>query len=128
MLDKPAALFSMCFLGVPCRYHGKSVPSPAKFARLSEKFHLVPVCPEQLGGLPTPRPACPLRLKRGKTISDLRGRDFSKYFIDGAAYALEIALQYKVEVAFLAKGSPSCDRTGFLGELLESRGITVRNL
>ena len=48
------ALVSACLLGVCCRYDGKSKPCPAVMA-LSKEHELIPVCPEQLGGLPTPR-------------------------------------------------------------------------
>ena len=127
-MEKQFALFSMCFLGVPCRYHGKSVPSPAKFARLSKKYNLIPFCPEQLGGLPTPRPAAPLKNKKGFQIKNVENQDVSKYFIKGAKIALQIAHIYGCKKAFLCKGSPSCDKTGFTGELLRKAGIEVINL
>ena len=47
-------LISACLLGVCCRYDGESKPIMQTVA-LMERYHLVPVCPEQLGGLPTPR-------------------------------------------------------------------------
>ena len=47
-------LVSACLLGAPCRYDGKSKPL-AGIERLRETYELVPVCPEQEGGLPTPR-------------------------------------------------------------------------
>ena len=47
-------LVSACLLGAPCRYDGKSKPL-AGIERLREMYELVPVCPEQEGGLPTPR-------------------------------------------------------------------------
>ena len=122
------ALFSMCFLGVPCRYHGKSVPSPAKFARLSKQYNLIPICPEQLGGLPTPRPAAPLRNKKGKKIKNILGEDVSESFIKGAEISLEISRLFNCKKAFLCKGSPSCDKKGFTGELLQQAGIEVINL
>ncbi len=48
-------LISACLLGVQCKYSGGDNLCPAA-AALAEQFQLVPVCPEQLGGLPTPRP------------------------------------------------------------------------
>jgi len=45
---------SGCLLGIECRYDGKSKPNK-KIIELSKKETLIPVCPEQLGGLPTPR-------------------------------------------------------------------------
>ena len=55
-MNKPYLLISLCLLGEPCRYDGKSLPmSEEVIERLKEKYILVPVCPEQEGGLPTPR-------------------------------------------------------------------------
>ena len=51
---KPKLLVSACLLGTPCRYDGKSKKNEAVCA-LAEQFELIPVCPEVLGGLPTPR-------------------------------------------------------------------------
>jgi uncharacterized protein YbbK (DUF523 family) len=49
-------LISACFLGFPCRWHGRSAKRREKlFEKLRKKYTLVPVCPEQLGGMPTPR-------------------------------------------------------------------------
>src|SRR5690606_28670023 len=49
-------LVSACLLGVRCNHLGASNTSPAVVA-LGERYHLMPVCPETVGGLPTPRPA-----------------------------------------------------------------------
>jgi uncharacterized protein YbbK (DUF523 family) len=129
MLEKKEnVLFSRCFLGVPCRYHGRIVSSPAKVARLSKKFNLIPVCPEHLGGLPVPRPLAPLKNKKGEKIFDILGNDLSLSFKKGALQTLEIAKRYNCKKAYLCKNSPSCDKRGFAGELLEKNGIKVINL
>ena len=47
-------LVSACLLGTPCRYDGKS-KADARVQALVGKYEIVPVCPEQFGGLPTPR-------------------------------------------------------------------------
>ena len=53
---KPPVLFSACFLGIPCRWHGRPGKRREELIRkLKERYVLVPVCPEQLGGMPTPR-------------------------------------------------------------------------
>lgn len=122
------ALISLCFLGIPCRYHGRSVPSPAKFNRLSAKYNLIPVCPEQMGGLPTPRPAAPLQNKKGDLLLNRNGEDVSRHFIAGAECALAVAKMYGCKKAFLCKGSPSCDASGFTGQLLQKNMIEVINL
>ena len=51
-------LVSACLLGLPCRYDGAAKPAPQVLELMAE-HRLIPVCPEQLGGLPTPRPECP---------------------------------------------------------------------
>ena len=61
-------LISACLLGVCCRYDGASKPHPLA-AALAERHTLVPVCPEQLGGLPTPRPPAEQRDGRVATQS-----------------------------------------------------------
>ena len=53
-------LVSACLLGHPCRWHGRAVPMSKYVLRYRQEHpgvEFVPVCPEQLGGLPTPRPA-----------------------------------------------------------------------
>ena len=127
-IEKEKVLVSLCFTGEPCRYHGRSVPSPAKIKRLSERYLLIYACPEQLGGLPVPRPAAPLRNKNGDKLRDINGKDVSREFITGAKKTLQICLEHGIERAFLCKGSPSCDKRGFAGELLLKHGIKVINL
>ena len=115
---KPKLLVSACLLGTPCRYDGKSKKNEAVCA-LAERFELIPVCPEVLGGLPTPR-----------TPSERLG----------AECALETARREGVLAAVLKERSPSCgsgeiyDGTftgaltagdGVTAELLKSNGITV---
>jgi len=127
-MNKENVLFSKCFTGERCRYHGRSVSSPAKIARYSKKYNLIFVCPEQLGGLPIPRPAAPLENKKRLEIRDITGKNISSYFIQGAKKTLQVALEYNCQKAFLCKHSPSCDKTGFAGELLKANGIKVVNL
>ena len=61
-MDK--VLVSACLLGTPCRYDGKS-KADARVLALAERYELIPVCPEQLGGLPTPRDASERQGSRG---------------------------------------------------------------
>ena len=121
-------LVSLCFYGVPCRYHGKSVPSPAKIRRLSARYVLIPVCPERAGGLPCPRAPAPLGRRNGDTLLDIDGNDVGPMMQLGANRTLVLAQALKIRKAYLCKHSPSCDKTGFTGELLLSHGIRVINL
>ena len=125
--SKPAVLVSKCWTDEACRYHGRPSPKPKLLQRLAKKYHLIFVCPEQLGGLPTPRPAAPLRFKSGQTIKDKQGRDLSMAFIAGAEKVLVIAKKNGCRKAYLVKGSPSCDKSGFAGELLVKNQIKVIN-
>lgn len=107
-------LVSACLWGESCRYDGKHKICPDLIWRL--KSHTVlPVCPEQLGGLPTPRPAC--RLKGGDGVDVLSGRaqvvdendcNRTDAFIHGARCVLEIARKNGVTRCYLKAKSPSC--------------------
>lgn len=125
---KENVLVSLCFTGVPCRFHGRSVASPKKIEKLSARYNLIPVCPEQLGGLQSPRPAAPLKNKDGKYIENIKGIDVSRYFLKGAERTLHLANVFNCKKAYFCKGSPSCDKKGFTGELLISKGVEVFNL
>lgn len=119
-------LVSMCLLGVPCRYDGKSRPDAAVTA-LSVAHELVPVCPEQLGGLPTPRTPAE---RRGARVVTRDGRDVTQAYLDGAQRALDLARTLGCEAAVLKERSPSCgcgriyDGT-FSGALTDGDGVTA---
>lgn len=122
-------LVSACLLGEACRYDGASVPCPA-VAALAEapEVLIVPICPEQLGGLPTPR--IPSEIQADGRIVDRTGVDRSAEFAAGAREALRIARQQGCKTAILKAKSPSCgvrqiyDGT-FTGSLKEGRGATA---
>ena len=136
-------LVSACLLGCECRYDGKSKPCD-KVLALAEKKDtvLIPVCPEQMGGLPTPRiPSERQRTAKGTLRSITRpgavlakdGKDVSSYYKKGAAMALEIAKLNKVDLAILKSGSPSCGKGiiydgSFSGTKAPGNGITTELL
>ena len=97
-------LISACLLGVPCRYDGKSKPL-ADIARLREKYELIPVCPEQLGGLPSPRTPSE---RRDDRVVMADGRDVTAQYQKGAQRALELCLREGCVTAVLKERSPSC--------------------
>ena len=113
-------LISMCSLGVPCQYRARSFCRGGVIQRLLARYHLVPVCPEQLGGLPTPRPAC--YLEGGRVVSRL-GEDYTAEYVRGAEHVLRIAQLMTIRRAYLKKGSPSCGKDGITRRLLELHGI-----
>ena len=133
-------LASACLLGVRCRYDGTSRERPELLARLAAES-VIPVCPEQLGGLPTPRPPCRLEwsdvakpssatgedvLAGRALVVDDGGADRTAEFLRGAAETLSIARALGARRAFLKAGSPSCDeRAGVTAARLRTAGIDV---
>ena len=123
---KKAILVSACLLGEPCRYDGKSKPNASVLA-LADRFQLVPVCPEVLGGLETPR--SPSEIK-GEAVVSKNGTDVTEFFVTGAIETLKTAKIHGCEAAVLKARSPSCgsgqvyDGT-FAGRLVDGDGITA---
>jgi uncharacterized protein YbbK (DUF523 family) len=126
-------LISACLLGIPCRWHGRRVRKREELiASLKRRYVLVPVCPEQIGGMPTPRTSETLAgtgaqvLDEGlRIIAPETGKDVTHFHVNGAKYTVEIAQIVGAKRAYLKSGSPSCDRDGVAGELLTRRGIRV---
>lgn len=126
-------LISACLLGIPCRWHGRRAKRrDALIKQLKKRYVLVPVCPEQLGGMPTPRTGEYLNgtgtqvLDEGlRIIAPETGKDNTRYHVNGAKYVLEIARIIGASRAYLKGGSPSCDRDGVAGEVLQRAGISV---
>ena len=97
-------LISACLLGLPCRYDGAAKAQPWA-ARLVERHTLVPVCPEQLGGLPTPRNPSE---RQGDRVVMNTGVDVTEQYCRGARCALELCRMLGCEAAVLKERSPSC--------------------
>ncbi|MBR5381079.1 MAG: DUF523 domain-containing protein [Oscillospiraceae bacterium] len=119
-------LVSACLLGVRCRYDGAARPCPAVL-KLAESETLIPVCPEQLGGLPTPRE--PAEIKNGRAVT-ASGRDVTESYERGAEETLRLARLYGCRKAILKERSPSCGCRGiydgsFTGTLVPGRGFTA---
>jgi len=126
-------IVSACLMGLKTRYDGKVIASD----RLREAVAgaiCIPVCPEQLGGLPTPRVAADLIGGNGHDVLAGRARvvtreglDVTENFILGARQVLGIARQQQVTKAFLKSQSPSCGSRSAIGvtaALLISEGYT----
>ena len=119
-------LCSACLLGIKCRYDGKS-KSNKKVLELAKRDILIPVCPEQLGGLPTPREPAEQKMNRVITKS---GEDVTENFVNGARQVLELAKLFGIKEAILKQRSPSCgcgqiyDGT-FTGKIIEGDGVTT---
>lgn len=140
---REAVALSACLLGVKCRYDGEARYVPQLTAFLGDRQAL-PLCPEHLGGFPTPRP--PVQFWGGDGRALLAGQarlktssglDVSREMVEGAKRACRIIRQHRVSLAVLKEGSPSCGRgrvtvegesrkgVGLLAELLIKSGITV---
>jgi len=119
-------LCSACLLGINCRYDGKIIPNN-EVIRLAKREILIPVCPEQLGGLSTPRE--PSEQNVGKVIT-ISGVDVTSNFIKGAEQVLLLAKIYGIKEAILKQESPSCgcgriyDGT-FSNRLIQGDGVTT---
>lgn len=121
-------IISACLLGQSCRYDGQCREYPEITPLCSRKdIVLIPVCPEQAGGLATPRPAAE-RSKNG--VFTREGRDVTTEYERGAREALRLARLYGCRWAVLKEKSPSCgscciyDGT-FTRTLTEGDGVTV---
>ena len=122
-------LCSACLLGVSCRYDGKSKPS-AKVTALLERHDLIPVCPEQLGGLSTPRPPCEIR---GGIVFSREGEDRTEAFQKGAEESLRLCHLFNCRAAILKSRSPSCGKGliydgTFSGTLISGNGLLAQML
>jgi len=127
-------LVSACLAGLCTRYDGLSKGSPSCMLQLADYFW-IPVCPEQLGGLPTPRPAAVLVNGDGHDVlaglaqvRDRNGLDVSAAFIRGAVMVLTIAQAHNIERCYLKSGSPSCGLSphpGVTAALLLAHGLEV---
>lgn len=122
-------IVSACLAGLKCRYNGSS-KSNDKVVELVEQGEAIPLCPEQLGGLPTPR--SPAEIKNGKVISKT-GEDLTGNFTMGAGEALKIAKLVNCKEAILKSKSPSCGcgkihDGAFQDKLIDGDGIFTRLL
>ncbi len=122
-------LVSACLLGVNCRYCGTGLFNEAVY-RLKKEHNLIPVCPEQLGGLATPRN--PVELVNGQAV-DKEHNDFTAQFEKGADEVLKIAKLLDCKTAILKSNSPSCGYGkiydgSFGGILTGGKGITAAKL
>lgn len=117
-------LCSACLLDIPCRYDGKVA------GRLTPRPGTVfmPICPEQLAGLPTPRE--PAEQQPDGRVLTRSGRDVTEQFRRGAEEVLRIARETGASMAILKQRSPSCgsgrvyDGT-FSGKVVEGDGVTT---
>ncbi|MDO4357132.1 MAG: DUF523 domain-containing protein [Clostridia bacterium] len=119
-------LVSACLIGLPTRYAGDG-RDVDWIEALAGEHVLIPVCPEQLGGLPTPRTPCE---RRGSRVVSREGADLTAAFSAGAEHALRIARLNNCRAAILKQRSPSCGSGtiydgSFSGTLIPGDGLTA---
>lgn len=115
MMEKMKRIVSACLCGLRTRYNGDSSEDPEVLQHL-KRGDAIPLCPEQLGGLPTPRE--PVEFRGGDGQAVLRGKarvlgfqtgeDLTDNLLRGARELLEMAKRLGVRSAILKEGSPSC--------------------
>jgi uncharacterized protein YbbK (DUF523 family) len=137
------ALISSCLLGIECRYDGTH-NLDEKILEKAKDLQFIPVCPEQLGGLSTPRAPAGIVKGDGRDVLEGSARvinslqeDVTDAFVKGAKETLKIARITGATKAFLKNNSPSCGISttycekeigygpGVTAALLQSSGIEI---
>jgi uncharacterized protein YbbK (DUF523 family) len=124
-MQKPKYLVSACLIGKKCRYDGKDQARDF-LVKSYEAGEVIAVCPEELGGLPTPRP--PAEIIQDKVLTN-QNKDVTSMYQEGAQNAFEIALNNpSIEKAYLKSKSPMCGcgkiyDGSFTGKLTEGDGV-----
>ncbi len=128
-MGKEKILVSACLVGTSCRYDGKSKENTKVIEYLQDKNFIL-VCPEIMGGLPTPRMAAQ---RKGNAVVRKDGIDVTKEYERGAEEVLKLAKKFNIKKALLKERSPSCgvhtihDGT-FTGTLISRMGVTAELL
>ena len=130
-------LISACLLGIRCAWDGQDIYKSDKAIALLNSEKLLPVCPEQLGGLKTPRAPQEIQGGSGEDVLDekckvlnVEGEDVTQKFINGAVETLKIAKLFRIEEFVGKSRSPSCgcgqiyDGT-FSQQLIDGDGVTT---
>lgn len=133
---KEKILVSACLLGINCKYNGENNYSK-EIDDFLKDYEVIPICPEIMGGLPTPRVPAERLGNKVITKDDI---DITKEYIKGANKCLFLAKKYNIKKALLKLRSPSCgvdkiydgtfshtiiDGDGVTAELLKNNGIEI---
>lgn len=122
-------LISACLIGDNCKYNGGNNLN-SKIESLLERYDLIPFCPEEQGGLPTPRKPSEIR---GDGVVMIDDTDVTREYQLGARKALMLCLYLDIKIAILKERSPSCgthqihDGT-FSETLINGMGVTAKLL
>ncbi len=126
---KEKILVSTCLLGVNCKYSGGNNYNE-KVLDFIKDYEVIPVCPEIMGGLSTPRPPSE---RIGDKVLNNQNIDVTNEYTKGANETLKLAQLFNVKKALLKAKSPSCGKGKiydgtFTGTLIEGNGVTVELL
>lgn len=126
---KEKILVSACLLGINCKYSGENNKNEKVIEYIKDK-EVIPVCPEIMGGLSTPRP--PSEIINDKVMNNLN-QDVTQQYKKGAEETLKLAKLFNVKKALLKAKSPSCGKGyiydgTFSSTLIEGNGITTKLL
>ena len=126
-MRKPNYVISACLCGQPTRYDGRAKPADPALVALVERGEALLVCPECMGGLPTPRPPAEIQ---GERVINTEGVDVTQAYRSGAEQVLALCEQHGIRRAILKQNSPSCgscfvyDGT-YSKRLIPGQGITA---
>ena len=133
-------IVSACLAGEECRYDCRAKTNE-KIVKLVQEGRAISVCPEQLGGLSTPRPPAELQ-KDGKILTNT-GQDVTQEYDAGAKSAWDLVRNHPIKKAFLKSRSPMCgfnkiydgtfkgqltDGDGVYTAILKSKGIIIESI
>lgn len=123
-------IVSKCLVGAPCRYDGRDNLVP-ELRALVEAGEAVAVCPEVLGGLPTPR--VPSEIQPDGRVMNRQGEDVTAQFIVGAERAMAVFREHGCTGAVLKARSPSCGKSviydgSFTGTRIPGNGVFAQML
>ncbi len=114
---KDSYIVSLRMAGFNCRYDGTSKYN-AVVAKIIDEGRAFPLCPELLGGLPTPREAAECRyVEKELKVFTEAGDDITDAFLRGAQAVLDFAIEHKITKAVLYRNSPSCGKRTYDGTL-----------
>ncbi|MFR5264127.1 DUF523 domain-containing protein [Clostridium sp.] len=124
-------IVSACLCGIDCKYNGGNNKNEKVIEFLKDKEYRM-ICPEEMGGLPTPRiPSEEVFASDGTMkVMSKEGKDVTAEFIKGAEFSLKVAKECDAELAILKARSPSCGKGiiydgTFSGNLTEGNGVTA---
>lgn len=139
-MEETMIFVSACLVGINCKYNGGNNYNEKIFEMVKDG-KAIPICPEQLGGLATPRTPSEIKIINGiRHVINKEGEDVTQNFENGAKEVLELAKKLNIKHAILQPRSPSCgvgkiysgnfngqliDGNGILAELLIENGIEV---